>query len=190
MDVHINKDEKTVEWNVGEKIITIYNEHVLYAFTHGKHMLMIKERYDALKSGFSTYDKEGNLIFSFMYLGNHITFGEVDIDISNGTIIAADYEEEKRKLVILKETEERRSLLIYDEKGVLMAEIPSPEDYIFVSLKNNGHYSETPKDPNTGSIMVVAQGTNDKNSDSFGRNDWNFAIDFEFFYVRRKSITQ
>lgn len=30
MDVYVNKNEKTVEWNVGEKIVTIYNEHVLY----------------------------------------------------------------------------------------------------------------------------------------------------------------
>ena len=26
--------------------------------------------------------------------------------------------------------------------------------------------------------------------DSFGRNDWNFEINFENFYVERKSITQ
>lgn len=28
-------------------------------------------------------------------------------------------------------------------------------------------------------VMVVAQGTNDMTRDSFGRNDWNFVIDFE-----------
>lgn len=179
MDVYVNKNEKKVEWNVGEKIVTIYNEHVLYAFKHGKNMLMIKEKHNASGNGFSTYDTEGNLIFSYKYLDNHITYREVDIVRINGTIISAEYEEEKRKLVILKETEEIRSLLVYDEHGDFISEIASPRGYTFVSLKNNA-----------GNIMVVAQGTDDMTRDSFGRNDWNFIIDFENFYVERKSITQ
>ena len=36
-----------------------------------------------------------------------------------------------------------------------------------------------------GNIMVVAQGTSDMTKDSFGRNDWNFVIDFEDFYVKK-----
>ena len=179
MDVYINKNKKTVEWNVEEKVITIHNEHALYAFKHGKNMLMIKEKYEASESGFSTYDKEGNLVFSYKYLGNRITFREVDITEINGAIISADYEEEKRKLIVLKEEAEISSLLIYDEKGDLIAEILSPRGYTFVSLKNNA-----------GNIMVVAQGTNDMTRDPYGRNDWNFVIDFEFFSVQKKSITQ
>ena len=35
MDVRVNKNEKKIEWNVGEKIIVIHNKHVLYAFEHG-----------------------------------------------------------------------------------------------------------------------------------------------------------
>lgn len=179
MDVRVNKNDKIVTWNVGEKIITIHNEHVLYAFKHGKNMLMIKEKYETSESGFSTYDKEGNLIFSYKYLGNYITFRGKSIAGINGTIISVDFEEEKRKLVILKETEELRSILIYDENGDLITEIISPKGYIFVSLKNNA-----------GNIMVVAQGTNDMTRDLFGRNDWNFLIDFEGLYVERKSIIQ
>ena len=41
-----------------------------------------------------------------------------------------------------------------------------------------------------GNIMVVAQGRNDTTRDSFGRNDWNFVIDFDNFCVQKKSITQ
>ena len=179
MDVYINKNEKIVEWNVGEKVITIHNEHVLYAWLHGKNMLMIREGYEASEDGISTYDKEGNLIFSFKFYENRITFKEMDITEINGAIISADYEEEKRKLVVLKEAEEISSLLIYDEKGDLLAEIKSPRGYTFVSLKNYA-----------GNIMVTAQGTNDTTRDPFGRNDWNFVIDFDFFSVQKKSITQ
>lgn len=60
-----------------------------------------------------------------------------------------------------------------------LSEINCPKGYIFVSLKNCA-----------GHIMVVAQGINDLTRDSFGRNDWNFEINFENFYVERKSITQ
>lgn len=179
MDVCVNKNEKIIEWNVGEKIISIHNEHVLYAFKHGKNLLMVKEKYESLESGFSTYDKDGNLVFSYKYLGNSLTFKKEDIDSINGVIISADYEEEKRKLVVLKELEEIRSLLVYDERGDFIAEIMSPRGYTFVSLKNN-----------VGNIMVVAQGENDITRDSFRRNDWNFIIDFDNFYVQRKSITQ
>ena len=42
MDVCVNKNKKTIEWNVGEKKIIIHNKHVLYAFKHGKNLLMVK----------------------------------------------------------------------------------------------------------------------------------------------------
>lgn len=179
MDVSINKNDKIVEWNVGEKIIKIHNQYVLYAFKHGKNMLMIKEKHETSESGFSTYDKDGNLVFSYKYLGNHIKFKKKDISRINGAIISVDYEEEKEKLVIIKESDEVRSILIYDENTDILKEINSPRGYVFDSLKNNA-----------GNIMVVAQGTNDSTRDSFGRNDWNFAINYENFYIERKSITQ
>lgn len=179
MDVRVNKNEKRIEWNVGNRTISIYNDHVLYVFRHGKSLLMVKEKYEPSESGFSIYDKCGNLVISYKYLGDSLTFGKVNITDIKGAIISVDYEEEKRMLVILKELEEIRSLLIYDEQGNFIAEIVSPQGYTFVSLKNSA-----------GNIMVVAQGTNDMTRDSFGRNDWNFVIDFENFYVQKKSITQ
>lgn len=179
MDVRVNKSEKKIEWNVGRRTITIHNAYVLYAFKHGKNLIMVKEKYESSESGFSIYDKCGNLVVSYKYLGDSLTFREVNIADIKGTIISADYEEEKRVVIILKELEETRSLLIYDEQGDFIAEIVSPQGYRFVSLKNND-----------GNIMVVAQGTSDMTRDSFGRNDWNFVIDFENFYVQKKSITQ
>ena len=179
MNVHISKNEEIIEWKVGEKEILIHNKHVLYAFEHGISLLMVKEKYGTSESGFSTYDKDGNLVFSYRYLGNSLTFRNVNITSINGVIISADYEEENKKLVVLKELETKRSLLIYNEKGDFIAEIISPRDYIFVSLKNN-----------RGNIMVVAQGTNDMTRDLFGRNDWDFAINFDNFCVEKKSITQ
>ncbi|MCM1172352.1 MAG: hypothetical protein NC393_09525 [Clostridium sp.] len=179
MGVHINKNDKIVEWNVGEKTIRIHNEYVLYAFEHGRNMLMIKEKHEALESGFSTYDREGNLVFSYKYLGNHIKFKNKDISPINGSVISVDYEEEKGKLVVLKEYDEIRSIVIYDENSDALKEINCPRGYVFVSLKNNA-----------GNIMVATHGTNDLTRDSFGRNDWNFAINFENFSVERKSIIQ
>lgn len=179
MDVCVNKNDKIVEWRVGEETIRIYNQYVLYAFKHGKNMLMIKEKYGLSESGLSAYDKEGNLVFSYKYLGNHITFRGKDISEINGTIVSADYEEERRKLVILKQIDEIKTILICDDNANILTEIKPPRDYVFVSLKNNA-----------GNIMVVAQGTNDLTGDTFGRNDWNFVIDFDNLYVDRKSITQ
>ena len=101
------KNENTVEWNVGEKTIIINNEHILYAFKHGQEMLMIKEKYDEIsENGFSTYDKKGDLVFSYKYLSSRIAFRERCIDRINGKIISADYDEKRRKLVVLKETDE------------------------------------------------------------------------------------
>ena len=179
MDVYVDKNRKTVEWNVGKKIITIHNAHILYAFKHGTNMLMIKEKDESSEIGFSTYDAEGNIVFSYKYLGNNITFRKMDINGFDGKIISADYQEEKTKLIILKEANEERTLLIYDEECNFITEIKPPRDYIFISMKNNA-----------GNIMVVAQGTNDITKDSFGRNDWNFTIDLDNFYVEKRSITQ
>lgn len=97
MDVRVNKNDKMVEWDVGGKTISIYNEYTLYAFKHGKGMLMIKEKYETSDSGFSAYNEEGNLVFSYRSLGNHLNYRNKDISVINGAIISADYEEEKRK---------------------------------------------------------------------------------------------
>ncbi len=51
MCVCVNKSEKTIEWNVGRRTITIHNEHILYAFKHGKNFLMVKEKYESSESG-------------------------------------------------------------------------------------------------------------------------------------------
>lgn len=179
MDVRVNKSEQRIEWTVGSRTITIHNAHVLYAFKHGKKLLMVKEKYESSENGFSIYDECGTLMISYRYLGESLRFREVNIENIKGAIISADYEEEKRMVIILKELEDTRSLLIYDEHGDFITEIISPQGYTFVSLKNSD-----------GNIMVVAQGTSDMTRDSFGRNDWNFAIDFENFYVQKKSITQ
>lgn len=179
MSLYIDKNKGTIEWNTEQKTIVVHNKHVLYAFQHGKSMLMVKENYELSEDRFCAYDNNGKLIFSYKYRGNNIIFRENNIPITNGRIISADYEEEKGKLVVLKELQEMKSLLIYDDNGDFIAEIISPQGYTFVSLKNN-----------TGNIMVVAQGTNDITRDSFGRNDWNFVIDFDHFYVQKKSITQ
>jgi len=179
MNVYVNKSEKKIEWNVGSRTIIIYNEHVLYAFKHGKNFLMVKEKYDSTESGFSIYDEGGNLVISYKYGGDSLTCREGSrVDI-NGVIIAADFVEEKRNVVILREFKGTRSLLIYDELGDFITEIISPRGYRFVSLKNC-----------EGNIMVVAEGTSDMTKDSFGRNDWNFEIDLENYYVQKKSITQ
>jgi hypothetical protein len=179
MDVYVNKNKKIIEWKVGERIITIHNEHILYAFKHGKNMLMVKEKYEMSESGFSTYDEEGNIIFSYKYLSNSVTLKNSSINEIDGKIIAVDYEEEKCKLVVLVEKCEKRTLLLYDENCNFIAEILPPGGYIFVSLKNND-----------GNIMVEAHGTSDMTKDEFGRNDWNFMIDFDNFYVEKNSITQ
>lgn len=139
----------------------------------------IKEKYESLESGFSIYDICGNLVISYKYLGDSFVFREESIVNIKGVIISADYEEEKRMIIVLKEFKETRSLLIYDEQGSLIVEIVSPQGYIFVSLKNQD-----------GNLMVVAQGENDMTRDCFGRNDWNFAINFENLYVEKKSVIQ
>lgn len=149
-----------------------------YTFKHGKNMLMTKEKYDSSGSRRSACDIDGTLIFSYTYLENHIVFREMDI-IIDGAIVSADYEEEKEMLVVLKVTDKVNVLLIYDHTGDCIKEIAPPSSYEFVSLKNNG-----------GNIMVVARGMSDATRDEFGRNDWNFVIDFENLYVERKSITQ
>lgn len=44
---------------------------------------------------------------SYKYLGDSLTFREVNIADIKGAIISADYEEEKRMVIILKELEEQ-----------------------------------------------------------------------------------
>lgn len=179
MEIHVNRQERTVEWNYDGKIVNISNEHMLYAFKHGKDMLMIKEKYEVSGSGFSLYDITGKQIFSYKYLDNTIKYKENKIIKVQGNIISVDYQQVSNKLIVLREENDVRIIEIYEEKGNFIAQINAPRGYKFVSLKND-----------EGNIMVVAQGMNDITRDSFGRNDWNFAIDLENYYVEKKSIIQ
>lgn len=179
MGIHVNRQERTVEWDYDGKTVNINNEHMLYAFKHGKDMLMIKEKYEASENGFSLYDVAGKQIFSYKNLGNTIKCKENKIIQVKGNIISVDYQQVSKKLVVLREEKDIRTIAIYEEKGNFIAEINAPMGYRFVSLKND-----------EGSIMVVAQGMNDITRDSFGRNDWNFSIDLKNYYVEKKSIIQ
>lgn len=179
MEIHINRQEKTVKWDYDGKTVNVHNEYMLYAFKHGKDMLMIKERYETAGSGFSLYDITGEKIFSYKYLDRDISYKGNRIIQVQGNIISVDYQQEKGKLIVLKEENEIRTIVLYEEKGNFIAEINAPRGYKLVSLKNN-----------EGNIMAVAQGMNDITRDSFGRNDWNFEINLENYYVEKKSIIQ
>lgn len=179
MDIYVDKNSNRIEWSVDDNTVVICNNYVSYAFKHGKKLLMVKERYESSEVGFTIYDSSGNSVISYKYLGDNFTYRGVNIVDVNGMIISADYEEEKKNIVILKEFEKSRSLLIYGKQGDFVAEIPSPQGYTFISLKNCD-----------GNIMVVARGTNDITKDSFGRNDWNFEVDLENFYVQKKSVIE
>lgn len=179
MEIHVNKQEKTIKWDYKEKTINVNNEYMLYAFKHGKDMLMIKEKYEDLGNGFSLYDITGKQIFSYKYSDNIIKYKENKIIKVRGNIISVDYQQVSNKLIVLREENDVRTIEIYEEKGNFIAQINAPRGYKFVSLKND-----------EGNIMVVAQGMNDITRDSFGRNDWNFAIDLENYYVEKKSIIQ
>ncbi|MBD5455809.1 MAG: hypothetical protein HDR23_04950 [Lachnospiraceae bacterium] len=176
MNICVDKNKKTVEWNVEGKKFIIHNEHVLYAFQHGENMLMIKEDCGVYeKYGFIVYDIEGNKVYSYKTGENSIVFREEVIRI-DGTVQQVDYEEEKRKLVVLKEKDKKTSLLLYDDNGELLAEIGFPRDYTFFALSNGGL---------SFGILAKARGTSDAI-----RDDWNFKINFENYYVERKSITR
>lgn len=178
MDIRIDKEKRLVEWYEEGKKLQIYNKNVLYAFGHGKGMLLIKEKYSDT-TGFSAYDNRGNLIFSYKYLGNSIIFCDKNISIQDGRIITADYGEDKEKLIVLKETGETRVLVIYDKDERGNVEIRSPQGYKFVSLKND-----------CGNLMVVAQGMSELTKDAYGRNDWCFSIDLDNNIVQKERIIQ
>lgn len=179
MNICVDKNKKIVEWNVEGKKFSFHNEHVLYAFQHGENMLMIKEDYGGYgfdrKVGYIVYDSDGNMVYSYKAKENSIMFREEVIRI-DGIVQQVDYEEEKRKLVVLKEKDKKTSLLLYDDNGKLLAEIGSPRGYTFFALSNGGL---------SFGILAKARGTSDAI-----RDDWNFKINFENYYVERKSITR
>lgn len=179
MEVRVNKSTETVEWVVSGRTICIHNQYALYAFTQRDYLIKVKELHGQSRSGFSAYDKDGELIFSFIYLENQVLFMGKTIVLDDGVVISVDYEENKQVLVILKENEKKRSVLLYRIDGERIAEINSPRDFQFVALKKN-----------SDSIMVTGRGRTDRTSDAFGRNDWNFKLNFENYYVERDVIVQ
>lgn len=179
IDIITDREKGMVKWfyNGNEKLVK--NSDIFYAFEYGNNMVMLKTKDKIEGTRFILYNIEGDVILSYS-LNNGKIFIDDNSYIFVDNLVSADYSNVYDKIIVLtgKCVEEYR-LLILNLNGDEVASICHPKDYYFYSTKCVGD-----------NILVVCQGISDKTKDKYGRNDWNFRIDLNNYYVEKMSITQ
>lgn len=179
MNILVNRKNGTAKWEYKGKDIVVRNINIMYAFEYGKDMVMLKIKDQDSKIGFVLYDIIGEFILSYM-----VETGEIILENNNriylDNLVSIEYSKQNKKIVALTGTGENgNKLVIMDYIGKILADIPTPYGYKFYYTKNM-----------EDEIIVVCQGISNATMDKYGRNDWNFKIDLENYYVERISITQ
>lgn len=179
--MNILKDRKNgiVKWNYDGKDIVIQNANMMYAFEYGVEMVMLQVKSQDGQYGYSIYDINGNFILSYIEDGNKIIIGNNQC-IQMDTLISVQYSKKDKKIVALTGmNKDERKLLVMDYSGNVVSSILNPTGYTYDYIKNS-----------RDTIMAVCQGNSDITKDKYGRNDWNFRIDLNNYYVEKVSITQ
>lgn len=179
MNILTDKENGIVKWTYNFKDIVIQDSNMMYAFEYGNKMVMLKLKSKDGKIAFSLYDINGEFILSYMPKSNKIEIGSnkcIHID----DLISVEYSKKDKKIVALTGIkEDERKLIILDNYGNVISNIINPRSYTFYFTKKIGD-----------TIMVVCLGNSDTTKDKYGRNDWNFRVDLDNYYVERISITQ
>jgi hypothetical protein len=173
-----DREKGTVKWFNHSEIV-IHSKDVMYAFEYGNELIMIKtnNRIDGTK--FILYNINGAIILSYSLLSGAIFDGS-NKKIFESKLISVEFSNTYNKIiVIIGSCLEEYKLVILDINGKEVANIAHPRDYYFYSTKYVGN-----------EIMVVCQGASDQTKDNYGRNDWNFRLDLNNYYVEKMSITQ
>lgn len=173
MNIFIEKVENYVQWNHEGQNIKISLPNIMYGFTYGEDV-MIKSKDENHVEMFSIFDITGLFVLSYQAELGKITIGTKELKIKE--FISLEYSKNKGKILVLCD---KTKLLIIDLDGNVLSQIVNPKDYQFYTIKRIN-----------GEIMVVCQGLIDELRDNYGRNDWNFSIDLDNFFLEKVSITQ
>lgn len=179
MKIVVDKNNGLIKWSYDNKEIEVQNFNVMYAWKHEDSMVMIKIKNKNGEVGFIIYDISGEFILSYVEGDNKLIIGNnkcVQLD----TIISIDYSKKDKKIVALVNSSvDGEKLVILNSDGEILSKIPNPLGYKYYFIKNDGN-----------NIVAVCQGLSDLSADKYGRNDWNFRVDLENYYVEKISITQ
>lgn len=152
---------------------------MMYAFEYGDEMVMLKFKNQGGEIGFSMYGINGEFILSYVPQSGGITI-KSNRCIHMDDLISVEYSKKDKKIVaLIGMKEEERKLIILDCNGNIIANIINPPSYTFYFTKNIGN-----------AVIAVCRGKSDITKDKYGRNDWNFRVNLDNYYVERVSITQ
>ncbi|MDR2087764.1 MAG: hypothetical protein LBP73_00220 [Clostridiales Family XIII bacterium] len=179
INIITDHEKGTVKWFYDGKEMIVENPDMIYAFEYGNEMIMLKTKNKTKGIGFILHDIKGNVILSY-FLSCGKIFNGNDREIFSGALVSVDYNNVYDKVIaIVGDCSETYKLLILELSGDIVAVISHPREYYFHSTKCV-----------KSDILAVCRGINDQTRDKYGRNDWNFRIDLNNFYVERLSITQ
>lgn len=179
MNIFTDRKNGIVKWSYNNKDIKIQNTDMMFAFEYANDMVMLKVKGKDSKIGFVLYNTDGTIILSYSVKAEGIIIKEnKHLKINN--LISVEYSKKYNKIIILRGIDdENQKLIIMDCNGDEISSIKNPVGYTFYYTKNVGNM-----------VMVVCQGNSDLTKDKYGRNEWNYRIDLDNYYVEKLSIIQ
>lgn len=179
INIITNREKGIVKWFYNENEIIIKNPNIIYAFEYGNEMIMLKTKNKIEGVKFILYNIKGSAILSYSLTCGEIFAGD-NSRIFADDLVSVDYSNAYNKIIMIAGSYlEEYKLLIFELNGDKVANIPHPKDYYFYSTKCVGD-----------DVLVACQGISNHTKDKYGRNDWNFRIDLNNYYVEKISMAQ
>lgn len=179
MNIFIDRKNGIVKWKFHDKDIKVHNTDIIYAFEYANDMVMLKVKGKSEEIWFVLYDKEGNKILSYSVNAKEIVINK-NKHLKITGLISVEYSKKYNKIIILRGIDnQEQNLIIMDYNGYEISKVKNPKGYTFVYTKNMGNM-----------IVVVCQGNSNLTKDKYGRNDWNYRLDLNNYYIERLSIMQ
>lgn len=177
MNIEIDREKNIVYWNNGLQKVCVNISQILFAYEYEKDLVMIKSKNGIYK--FYLFDISGNKLLSYKD-GKEGLLNIMDtFKMQVNNLITVEYSP-KYKITVLLCGDEMcdRKIILISNSGEVLAEISCPNHYYFSSLKTL-----------EGEIIAVCVG-DETTIDTYKRNDWNFKVHLDNYYLEKLSITQ
>lgn len=177
MKIEIDREKDVACWNNAFEKVYVNVEQILFAYEYDKDLIMVKSKND--KYTFYLFDIDGNKVLSYRSGEKGILNIGQNFAIEINNLITVEYSQKYRIVVILygnKVCDKKINLI--SSKGEVLATLNCPNHYCFSSLKRL-----------KGEIIAVCIG-DDTTKDKYNRNDWNFKVHLDNYYLEKLSVTQ
>lgn len=177
MNLETDRKKGLARWIYQSKEVRVKVPQICYAYQYGTDLVMVKSENDAYD--FYLFHMDGRIILCYKS-GKKGALRICDtFTMAVDDLISLEYSEQYQIIAMLCGDKPcSRKLYLLNGSGEALTQISCPAHFCFSSLKTCN-----------GDLMAVCCG-DETTIDKYGRNDWNFKVHLDNYYLEKQSVTQ